>query len=81
MFDKELCLEVLRQFEVATARIMTRFEPVEQVSDFTDTPPRTARLRWRSFFIMTSGLLSNSWEIPNSSAGREPRDKTGAEFL
>ena len=38
MFDKELCLEVLRQIEVATARIMARFEPVEQVSDFTDTP-------------------------------------------
>ncbi|MCD6328676.1 DUF86 domain-containing protein [bacterium] len=38
MLDRELCQEVLRQVETAAARIVTRFEAIRQVSDFTDSP-------------------------------------------
>jgi len=38
MRDRELCQEILRQLETATARIVTRFEPIRHVSDFTDSP-------------------------------------------
>ena len=38
MRDKELCLEVLRQIEEAAAKVIVRFEPIHQVSDFTGTP-------------------------------------------
>ncbi|MBN1930774.1 MAG: DUF86 domain-containing protein [Desulfobacterales bacterium] len=38
MRDKELCLEVLRQIEEAAAKIIIRFEPIHQVSDFTGSP-------------------------------------------
>ena len=37
MPDKELILEVLRQIEEATAKIIARFEAIQQVSDFTDS--------------------------------------------
>jgi len=37
MRDKELTLEVLRQIEDAAAKIIARFEPINQVSDFTDS--------------------------------------------
>jgi len=37
MRDKELTLEVLRQIEEAAAKIIARFEPINQVSDFTDS--------------------------------------------
>ncbi|MFH7325271.1 DUF86 domain-containing protein [Desulfurivibrio sp. C05AmB] len=35
MPDQELVLEVLRQIEEAAERVVTRFEPIKQVSDFT----------------------------------------------
>ena len=35
MPDRELVLEVLRQIEEAAERVVTRFEPIKQVSDFT----------------------------------------------
>jgi uncharacterized protein with HEPN domain len=38
MRDKELTLEVLRQIEEAAAKIITRFEAIRRVSDFTDSP-------------------------------------------
>jgi len=37
MYDKELCMEVLRQIEEAADRITTRFAAIDQVSDFTDS--------------------------------------------
>ena len=37
MRDKELALEVLRQIEEAATKIITRFETIDQVSDFTDS--------------------------------------------
>jgi uncharacterized protein with HEPN domain len=37
MHDKELILEVLRQIEEAAAKILARFQPVSQPSDFTDS--------------------------------------------
>jgi hypothetical protein len=38
MRDKELCLEVLRQIEEAATKVIVRFEPIHQVSDFTGSP-------------------------------------------
>jgi hypothetical protein len=38
MRDKGLTLEVLRQIEEAAAKILVRFQPVSQPSDFTDSP-------------------------------------------
>ncbi len=38
MRDKELTLEVLRQIEDAAVKIVTRFQAIRQVSDFTDSP-------------------------------------------
>ena len=38
MRDKELTLEVLSQIEEAAAKIITRFEAIHQLSDFTDSP-------------------------------------------
>ena len=37
MRDKKLVLEVLQQIEEAARRIINRFEPIKQVSDFTDS--------------------------------------------
>jgi len=37
MRDKELTLEVLQQIEEAAAKIIARFEPINQISDFTDS--------------------------------------------
>ncbi len=36
MRDKELALETLGQIEEAATKIINRFEPIKQVSDFTD---------------------------------------------
>jgi len=38
MYDKELIMEILRQIEDAAAKIVTRFQPICKVSDFTDSP-------------------------------------------
>ena len=38
MRDKELCLEILRQIEEASTKIILRFDSIHQVSDFTDSP-------------------------------------------
>jgi hypothetical protein len=38
MRDKELTLEILRQIEEASAKIVARFQNIRQVSDFTDNP-------------------------------------------
>jgi uncharacterized protein with HEPN domain len=37
MFDKELTIEVLQQVLNSAETIMSRFEPVKEVSDFTDS--------------------------------------------
>jgi uncharacterized protein with HEPN domain len=37
MYDKELTVEVLKQILNAAETIMTRFEPVKQLSGFTDS--------------------------------------------
>jgi len=37
MRDKELVIEVLRQIEEASAKIIVRFQTIRQVADFTDS--------------------------------------------
>ena len=38
MYDKEIVLKILEQIHDATLKILKRFEPIEAVNDFTDTP-------------------------------------------
>lgn len=38
MFDKELVLDILNQIEMGAERIIRRFEKINSVSDFTDSP-------------------------------------------
>ena len=38
MRDRELVLEVLCQIEEASEKIISRFKPIRQIGDFTDTP-------------------------------------------
>jgi len=38
MRDKELVLEVLRQIEEAAEKIISRFQAIQKVDDFTDSP-------------------------------------------
>lgn len=44
MRDKELEIEVLRQIEQASEKILSRFQPVANVSDFTDSPAGTEKM-------------------------------------
>lgn len=38
MRDRELVLEVLRQIEEAAGKIISRFQPIQRVNDFTNSP-------------------------------------------
>jgi uncharacterized protein with HEPN domain len=38
MRDKELVLEILRQIEEAAEKITSRFQTIQKVNDFTDSP-------------------------------------------
>jgi uncharacterized protein with HEPN domain len=38
MYDKELAIEILNQILHASLTVISRFEPISGVSDFTDTP-------------------------------------------
>lgn len=38
MRDRELVLEVLGQIEDAAKKILSRFQPIQEVNDFTDSP-------------------------------------------
>ncbi len=44
MRDPELVLEVLSQIEEAAAKVITRFETIHQVSDFTNSPAGVDKL-------------------------------------
>lgn len=44
MFDRKLALDILRQIEEAADKIGDRFQPIKQVSDFTDTPTGSEKM-------------------------------------
>jgi uncharacterized protein with HEPN domain len=44
MYDKELVLEVLGQIRKASQTILSRFDSIKTVSDFTDSPSGRERL-------------------------------------
>jgi uncharacterized protein with HEPN domain len=44
MYDKELVLEVLGQIRMASQTILDRFESINTVSDFTDSPDGRIKL-------------------------------------
>lgn len=44
MYDKTLVLEILQQISDAIKTIETRFEPIKNINDFTDTPQGMEKL-------------------------------------
>ena len=44
MFEKGLAIEVLKQIHRATLTILERFEPVNSVEDFTESPAGMEKL-------------------------------------
>ena len=36
MYDREIVLEILQQIQQAAQRVIARFEPVDNVEDFTN---------------------------------------------
>ena len=44
MRDKELVVEVLHQIEQAAQKILSRFQPIANVSDFTDSQSGTEKM-------------------------------------
>lgn len=44
MYDNDLVLEVLHQIETAAEKIITRFQVIDQVTDFTDSPEGIERM-------------------------------------
>jgi hypothetical protein len=44
MYDKGLCREVLHQVEEAAVKVVSRFEAIVDVSDFTDSPAGMEKL-------------------------------------
>ncbi len=44
MFDKELVIEVLTQIQLAAETLLERFKPINNVSDYTDSPEGMEKL-------------------------------------
>ena len=44
MFDRDMVLEILKQVLEASERVLTRFKPISNVDDFTDTPEGMEKL-------------------------------------
>lgn len=44
MYDRELAKEILQQIYHATELILKRFNPIETVNDFTNTPEGMEKL-------------------------------------
>ena len=44
MFDRDMVLDILRQILEATHKVLTRFEPISNVDDFTNTPEGMEKL-------------------------------------
>jgi uncharacterized protein with HEPN domain len=66
MPDKELVREILRQIEEASEKIISRFEPIQQVGDFTDTPAGMEKMDAICMLLIVIGeSLKNLDKITN----------------
>ena len=66
MRDKELTLEILRQIEEASAKIVARFQNIRQVSDFTDSPAGVEKMDAICMMLIVIGeSLKNLDKITN----------------
>ena len=57
MYDKELVLEILFQLETALARLAKRFEPIQSVSDYTDSDEGLEKLDAACMMLQAIGEL------------------------
>jgi len=55
MRDKELVLEVLRQIEDAATKIVSRFQAIRPVSDFTDSSAGVEKMHAICMMLITIG--------------------------
>lgn len=68
MPDKELTLEVLRQIEEAAEKIVTRFQVIHQVSNFTDSPDGVEKMDAICMMLIVIGeSLKNLDRITNGT--------------
>ena len=68
MYDRELVLEILRQIQTASKTILERFEPIQAVSDFTDSPAGMEKIDSICMLLIAIGeSLKNLDKITNSS--------------
>jgi len=55
MYNRELLLHILHQTEEALGKILTRFEPVDSVTYFTDTPEGMEKLDSICMLLIATG--------------------------
>lgn len=68
MYDKELVLEILGRIHQAAQTILKRFEPIKEVSNFTDSPAGTEKLDSICMLLIAIGeALKNLDKTTNKS--------------
>lgn len=68
MCDKELVQEILKQILIATDKVLYRFEPVDTVSFFTDSPKGMEKLDSICMLLIAIGeSLKNLDKITNKT--------------
>ena len=72
MFDKELVRDILNQIFEATHKVSQRFEQIDSVSDFTDSPTGMERLDSICMLLIAIGeSLKNVDKITDHSLFRQ----------
>ena len=68
MYDRKIVLEILQQIQQATQRVIARFEPVDNVEDFTNSEDGMARLDGICMLLIAIGeSLKNIDKITDKS--------------
>ncbi|MDY0320781.1 MAG: hypothetical protein RBR23_03505 [Arcobacteraceae bacterium] len=68
MYDKSLVIDILRQISNAIETIQKRFEPIKNVSDFTDTPEGMEKLDSICMLLIAIGeSIKNIDKITNKT--------------
>jgi uncharacterized protein with HEPN domain len=68
MYDKELVLEILYQIHRASQTILERFEPVQSVNDFTESPGGMEKLDSICMLLIGIGeALKNLDKVTNKT--------------
>lgn len=68
MYDKELTIYILTQLKESADKILKRFEPIKNVSDYTDTPEGMEKLDAVCMLLIAIGeSLKNLDKITNGT--------------